>query len=188
MEKVLCFDPSGNWGREGDGTTGWALFDCSELIMWGDIKAHEFFSQEDYWAAHGNLILDIAPDILVVESYNLQGNKALAQTGSSMDTPQLIGYLRMLSWTNKVKWVFQNPQDKQRVTDPILVRMGVFEKRGNKYYCNGKSTIIHQRDAIRHGIYFFNWGKGKPDGKPRTKETTQTKTKESPARADKRKT
>lgn len=177
MDRVLCFDPSGNWGKEGDGTTGWAVFEDREIIKWGAIKAHEYFTQEEYWKAHEDLIMEISPDTLVVESYNLQGNKALAQTGSSMDTPQLIGYLRMVAWLHNIKWVFQNPQDKQRVTDPILVRMGVLEKRGNKYYCNGKSTIIHQRDAIRHGIFYFNWGKGKQHGKPGTKKATQAESK-----------
>lgn len=178
MQKVLCFDPSGNWGKEGDGTTGWALFEDGELKDFGKIQAHEWFTQEDYWKAHADLILDKTPNILVCESYNLQGNKALAQTGSSMDTPQLIGYLRMLCYHNAIHWVFQHPQDKQRVTDPILVRMGVFEKKGNKHYCIGRSTVIHERDAIRHGIYYFNWGKGKHDNGGKQK-ATQTKTKES---------
>lgn len=181
MERVLCFDPSGNWGKEGDGTTGWAVFEDGKLVNFGKIKAHEHFTQEEYWAAHADLINKLHPDLIVCESYNLQGNKALAQTGSSLDTPQLIGYLRMTAWHDQRQWVMQNPQDKQRVTDPILVRMGVFEKRGNKHYCNNRPTIIHQRDAIRHGIYYFNWGKGKPtDGKPRTKKATQAETKENP--------
>lgn len=159
--RLLVFDPSGNMGREGEGTTGWALFEDGELKDFGAIKSEEFDVQEEYWAAHRLLVSHMMPREVLMESYKLFAHKANAQSWSTMDTPQLIGFLRMYCWDRKIAVHFQDPQDKQRVTDPILVRMGVFEKKGNKHYCMGRPTVIHMRDAIRHGIFYYRWGKGK---------------------------
>lgn len=56
---------------------------------------------------------------LVVESFALYGDKALAQTGSKMETPQMIGYIRGLVdffaeiHGIEVELVFQTPADKK---------------------------------------------------------------------------
>lgn len=162
--RIIVFDPSGNMGKnEGYGTSGYAVFDNGELKDWGIISSKDFETQEEYWDAHKQLLFRHIPypHTVVCESYNLQGNKALSQTGSSLDTPQLIGFLRMVCWSEGIEWIFQHPQDKARVADPILVREGVFEQKGNRITCQGKPTVIHSRDAIRHGIYFHRYGKGK---------------------------
>lgn len=162
--RVLCFDPSGNWS-EGKGHTGWALFDGSgELLKFGDIAAEDYESTERYWYAHKELMdeLDIHYlrfDKIVCESYRLQSGKALQQSWSSMETSQLIGFLRMDAWDRDVDWIFQDPKDKVSVADPILVRLGVFELKGGKHYCQGKPTNLHMRDAIRHGIFYFKHNK-----------------------------
>lgn len=78
-----------------------------------------------------------------------------------METPQLIGTMMLLAYKFKIKLVFQDPSQKQGVNDERLVKLGYLTKKGNKYYLDGKPTIIHQRDAIRHGIYYFRYGKGK---------------------------
>lgn len=159
--KILCFDPSGNYGKEGMGTTGWATFLDGDLIEFGDIKASDWANQETYWLQHGALINQKKPELVVCESYNLFGNKAKAQSGSALETPQLIGFMRMVCWTNGIAWVYQNPDQKTPVNDERLTRAGYLEKRGNRYYCKGLLTNLHQRDAIRHGIYYYRFGKGK---------------------------
>jgi hypothetical protein len=156
--KILTLDPSGNFSKnEGDGTTGWAIFEDGELKEFGDVCADEHKSIEDYWYSVALKIADA--NLIVCESYRLFAGKAKAQSNSLMETPQLIGFLRMWAWQRSIPFVFQDPKDKARVTDPILVRQGVFEKKGNKHYCMGKSTNLHMRDAIRHGIYFLKYGK-----------------------------
>lgn len=157
--KILILDPSGNFGeKEGDGTTGWAVFENGELKDFGKIEAAHFFSQEAYWVDVKDLIKSIWNiDVLVCESYKLFGHKAKQQSGSTLDTPQLIGYLR--GWTfeemNWIKWVFQDPKDKVRVADEILVHMGILEQTaGGRYKALGRQTVIHERDAIRHGVFY----------------------------------
>jgi hypothetical protein len=156
--KVLCFDPSGNY-NEGSGTTGWAVFTDGILTEFGTISATDHKTIEGYWAEHEALIAIQQPNIIVCESFRLFAHKAKAQTNSQMETPQLIGYLRMTCWKRRIKFVFQSPSDKVRVADPILVKMGVFELKGNKHYCNGKPTNLHIRDAIRHGVFFHKYRK-----------------------------
>lgn len=161
MSRVLCFDPSGNYGSEGMGTTGWAIFDNGELVDFGEIKASDWGDQETYWLQHGALITTAEATTIVCESYRLFGHKSKQQHGSSLDTPQLIGYMRMVCWNWGKEFVMQDPSNKTPVADPILVRRGVFEQKGGKHYCMGKSTNLHMRDAIRHGIFYFRHGKGK---------------------------
>lgn len=162
--RVLVFDPSGNF-KEGDGTTGWAFFNCDTLLDFGDIKSDNFACQELYWLRVGQLISEFQADVVVCESYRLFAHKAKEQSWSQLETPQLIGYLRMICWHKGIAFIFQDPSDKTRVADPILVREGVFEKRGNNYYCNGKKTNLHMRDAIRHGIFYHRYRKGKENAK-----------------------
>lgn len=158
--RVLCLDPSGNH-KEGEGTTGWALFEDGELVDFGRIKSESYSIQEHYWFRVRWLLNEYHPDLLVCESYRLFGHKANQQIGSAMETCQLIGYLRMACWKHGIKFVFQDPKDKIRVSDEQLAKMGVLEKRNGRYYCMGRQTVIHERDAIRHGIFYFRYGKGK---------------------------
>ena len=159
--KILTLDPSGNFSKnEGDGTTGWAIFEDGELKDFGDVKAVDYEKIEAYWEAISDLI-DLSIGLVVCESYRLFAGKATAQSNSMMETPQLIGYLRMHCYKWEIPILFQAPTDKLRVTDPILVRMGFFELKSRKHYCLGRSTNLHMRDAIRHGIYFLKYGKVK---------------------------
>lgn len=158
--RVLCLDPSGNY-KEGEGTTGWALFVDGKLIEFGRVEAKHHPSQESYWAAISGLMSKFVLDTVVCESYRLFEHKAKQQSWSELETPQLIGHLRMACWYRNIKLVFQDPNDKVRVADEQLVKMGVLEKKGNKYYCLGRPTVIHERDAIRHGIFYHRYGKGK---------------------------
>lgn len=157
--RVLSFDPSGNY-NEGSGTTGWAVFDNEKITEFGTISAKEFATVEDYWHQHELLISQKQPNIVVCEDFRLFAHKSKQQSFSQMETPQLIGYIRMTCWGKKIKFVSQQPSDKVRVADPILVRMGVFEIKGGKHYCLERPTNLHMRDAIRHGIYFHKYNKG----------------------------
>lgn len=155
--RVCVFDPAGNHGNEGFGVTGWALFKDDELLNFSRIEAKDYQSQEDYWQAHKVVIVNSEPDIVVIESYKLQASKSKQQINSTLDTPQLIGFMRMVCFYLKIPVVFQNPQDKVRVSDEILVKEGVFELRGKKHYCMGRQTADHERDSIRHGIFFLRY-------------------------------
>lgn len=157
MEVTLVLDPSGNHGKEGFGITGFAIFHGSNLVNFGDIKAADFASQELYWGSVSSLIRNCGANLVVCESYKLQPSKAGVQSYSTLDTPQLIGYLRIFAYDRAIAFDFVNPSDKARMADPVLESMGVLEKRGSRYYCNGQQTNDHMRDAIRHGFFYFRY-------------------------------
>ena len=162
--RIIVLDPSGNWGdKEGMGTTGYAIFDNGELKDFGHIAAENYPSAEDYWdKIISLLILRDNFDAVVCESYKLFGHKAKQQSGSSLDTPQLIGCIRLMMHRGRIPLFFQDPKDKVRVTDPILVHMGILEQSpGGRYKALGRQTVIHERDAIRHGVYFNRYNKEK---------------------------
>lgn len=159
---IVSIDPSGNWS-EGKGTTGIAVFKDSKLDSVKTIKAIFFADAESYWnevAFHASkYVVRSQIDVVVCEAFKLQPNKAAAQSWSSMETPMLIGHLRMQAWQHKQKFVLQDPSCKARVPDELLVKMGVLEKRGNRHYALGRQTNDHMRDAIRHGVYYHLYGR-----------------------------
>jgi hypothetical protein len=160
MNRVLVFDPSGNWSKnEGKGSTGYAVFEDSKLTTFGDKKAEDYYCMELYWENVGQLIEFSQVETVVCESYKLQPGKAKAQSWSALETPQMTGYLRMLCWRGGKEFILQDPSIKIRVADPILEHMGIIEKRGRSYYCLNRMTSLHMRDAIRHGVYYHRYQK-----------------------------
>lgn len=170
---VVAVDPSGNF-EEGKGTTGLAVFVDGVLVETDVVKAVDFESAEAYWIGNENriikcilnhvsgwLLMDAyANDVTIVcESYKLQRNKAVQQSGSWLETPQLIGFLRARFYGHKTSLIFQDPTIKTRFNDSVLENMGVVEKKGRSYFRNGDPITMHERDAIRHGMYFIRYGK-----------------------------
>lgn len=154
---LIALDPSGNSSaREGDGTTGIAWFIDGELLRVSSIPSSDFDSTEAYWTMIGSIIK--TADTVVCESYRLFASKAKQQIGSSLETPQLIGYLRMVCWEQSVPFILQDPAIKIRFADDVLVETEVVERRGERYYIDGVLTNIHGRDAVRHGLYYLKYG------------------------------
>jgi hypothetical protein len=160
---LLSFDPSGNF-HEGKGTTGYATFQDRELIGFDEIKSDGFENQMQYWWEHLQVIKKIDPSLVLIESYKLFEHKAQSQSWSAMETPQLIGAMQMFCWNWGIPVDFQDPAQKQGVNDERLTKLGYFEKKSNRYYCQGRLTNLHMRDAIRHGIFYYRYGKGKQNG------------------------
>ena len=163
--KVLTLDPSGNFD-EGKGHTGWAIFENKELRDFGAVNADDYKTIELYFNAVFTLFADEDINLIICEGYRLYaGARGKAQINSSLETPQLIGYLRMKAWEGDIPFILQPPSDKAPVNDERLVKAGVFEKRGTKHYCLDRPTNLHMRDAIRHGVYYYRFGGGKNGGK-----------------------
>jgi hypothetical protein len=167
LSKILAWDPSGNF-TEGKGTSGYAIsLDGNQAHKLGDIKASDYKTRQEYWFAHKELIEKQFPDYVVIESYRLFGHKSKEQIGSSLETPQLIGYLEMVCYEMNIPVFLQDPSTKSRHADDVLVKSGVIERKGSmthpKYYYRGELTNLHQRDALRHELYFkkFNLKKVK---------------------------
>lgn len=165
MGRAICIDPSGSHGaKNGMGSTGLALLEDGKVIDFQEVSAEKFPSVEYYWHSICERIdeqLSFYNDdedmVIVCESFKLQPGKAMAQSWSDMATPQLIGYLRMHAWFADVPFIFQDPSCKPRFADPVLVHLDIIQLINGKHYCNGKSTNLHMRDAIRHGVYYFKY-------------------------------
>jgi hypothetical protein len=157
--RILAIDPSGNFSdREGKGTTGIARFEYDKVWQFGRVEAEDFSSMESYWFNVWRTVNHFPMDVIVCESYKLQPSKAGAQSYSSLETPQLIGYLRMMAWEKGIEFVLQDPSIKQRFTDAVLVNTGVATKKGRNHLINGQPSVIHERDAIRHGLHYLRYG------------------------------
>lgn len=154
--KFIALDPSGNF-HEGKGKTGWAVFENKELISFGAVNSKEYETQEEYWSAVTKLTVGFT--LIVCESYKLQPTKSMAQSWSTLETPQLIGVIRMFAYNQGSKVIFQDPSSKIRFSDDILVKNGFLEKKNALYLCHGVKTNDHMRDAIRHGLFFIKFGK-----------------------------
>jgi hypothetical protein len=156
MTTILSFDPSGNF-HEGKGNTGVALERNGEIQLF-QISAKDYDSAEEYWDNHEMTIMRHYPDQIVLEGYRLyhhKGQKADAQAKSILETPQLIGILRMAAYQWNIPLAIQYAADvKTRWSEDILVRKGYLEQKGNRYYFNGELTTPHMRDALKHLLHF----------------------------------
>lgn len=167
MAHVLSFDPSGNF-HEGSGTTGIALLVDGQLKDLDDISAKRYDCRESYWDAHVQhlqRILEKADGNLevVMESYQLyhhRGQRAQSQANSFLETPQLIGTLSYICWKNKISLTLQAASRvKKRWADQILVHEGLIEKKGNRHYFNGSVLNSHKKDALRHAMHYWRYGR-----------------------------
>lgn len=156
--KILAIDPSGNF-NEGKGTTGWALFtEDRKIISCGQILAENFDTKFDYWNAIIWLPKHLDVDVTVIEDFLLYESRAKSQINSRFETPKIIGLLEYTLWANEKQYALQRAVDvKNRWTDEILVKNGVIQKKGNKYYAGGVLTSGHIRDAIRHGMHYITY-------------------------------
>lgn len=153
--RVVAVDPSGNF-TEGKGTTGIAVLSDGYPIVLTDVKAEDYDSAPQYWKAVLGRIFSLEPDVVVVEEYPLYSHKANTQSWSKLETPQLIGCLRLWFHIRDIPVVFQTAsQVKNRWNDDILVRKGYLERKGNRLLFDGVPTNTHKRDALRHGIHYI---------------------------------
>lgn len=160
---ILGVDPSGNW-HEGRGITGFALYDSEEdKILWvDDLKAKDFPTDVAYWYEHFKYIKAKAAeyeDLLVsIEDYILySGARQVAQTWSHLETPQLIGFLKVVLWFANIPYVFRTASVAKRMyPEEKLVRLGYISSklRGKStwYFLGDKPLLTHHRDAIKHAI------------------------------------
>jgi hypothetical protein len=163
--KLIAFDPSGNWGKEGMGNTGICVMEDGVVKELTVLSAKDFSSEVEYWAAHVDYILREFPDYIVMEGYKLynhKGTEAKMQANSELQTPQLIGVLKMVCYQEDIPYSVQFASDvKTRWQEPILVHLGHLEARKGFHYWNGKRTVTHQRDALKHALHFTKYKAGK---------------------------
>lgn len=155
--KILALDPSGNF-NEGKGTTGWAEYYNNKLTAVGQIRALDYKSQEEYWKAHVHLLEATKPNVCVIENYRLFASAKDAQVNSELETPQLIGVIKMYCSQHDIVTRMQPPQIKTRFNNKILLHKNIVSQDVQKrYYAVGIPISRHILDAIRHGEYYINF-------------------------------
>lgn len=163
--KLLALDPSGNHGKEGMGTTGIAIMVDGVVKELTELKASDFESEVEYWAAHEDYIQQEWPDHVRFEGYKLYNHKGMSastQANSELQTPQLIGVLKLVCHRFNIPYSFKFASDvKTRWSENVLVHLGILEHqvKGNKnyYYWNGKLTSTHQRDSLKHALHYWRY-------------------------------
>jgi hypothetical protein len=162
--KLLALDISGNF-KEGKGTTGICIMVNGEVWKLDMLKADNFETVEEYWAAHEDYIMREFPDHIVMEGYRLydhKGMKASSQANSDLETPQMLGFLKMVCFRMDIPYSIQYAADvKTRWSEKILVHLNILthERKGNKdfYYWNGEKTVTHKRDALKHAMHWVRY-------------------------------
>lgn len=131
-----------------------------DLQQWRSEFAREYgFTEFEDWLAES-----IANDIfgaVIFETWQLYGDKALEQTGSQMETSQLIGVIKYLVRTQPQRWpdhgpvtIYQQPAGIKKATLAILKKKRVVSvAKKLKEDPDG-----HAFDAELHGYQFFGRG------------------------------
>lgn len=159
--RILAFDPSGNF-KEGKGTSGLCTVENGEPLTLDEIRAATFDCAEAYWLAHLNFIRHYEPDEVCIEGYRLYNHKGMAastQANSELETPQIIGAIKLHCYIEEIPLYVQYAKDvKSRWSDDVLVAKGYLERKGKLLYFNGKATSTHKRDALRHALHHSRYG------------------------------
>ena len=119
---VLVFDPGH--------TTGWAF------LSDGKIEAGSFKMWNDVWDVIDQHVM-FGISTVVIESFILRRGKALALSGSRLETVQVIGYIKAVCDNYNISYVEQQPSCKSLKITKI------------------EGLSIHAMDAVRHGLYYL---------------------------------
>lgn len=156
---TLAIDPSGNF-TEGKGHTGVAGIKDNDwsTVFTKSVNASDYESRFEYWTAVKKIIQDYViektPIQVVIESYVVRANGFT--TGKMPETAMLIGVLVYFCEMSGVPVYFQSPsQAKTRFRDgliPTYIPQMTVDK--NRYYLGKKLTNDHERDALKHLLFF----------------------------------
>lgn len=156
-QRIISFDPSGNF-KEGKGVTGICYVEDNEVVMLGELKASLFKTAEAYWLAHNVLIAQWEPDYMVMEGFKLYGSKKNEQVNSELETPQIIGVIKVFCYENDIPLAVQFASEvKTRWSDEVLFQKGILNKKGARYLWKGQETSNHKRDSLRHALHFMRY-------------------------------
>lgn len=160
----IAVDPSGSF-NEGKGHTGISIV---EDWNWDTLRtvsynAKSYTNRHTYWKT----IIDAATTkckdvVVIIESFVVRSNGFLV--GKMPETSLLIGALVWELERLGIPYVFQSPsQAKVRFKDDLLPRyipqieMKIKSDKAY-YYLNGVITNDHERDSLKHLLYFMKYG------------------------------
>lgn len=156
---TIAIDPSGNF-EEGRGHTGMATINDSDYstITVKSINAKDFETRHEYWhtvrAEISRYVFLKIPVQVVIESYVVRANGFT--TGKMPETAMLIGVLTFYCEQHSIPVYFQAPsQAKARFKDNLLPSyIPNLVYSGKYYYLGSQKLNDHERDALKHLLYF----------------------------------
>lgn len=170
---IVGVDASGNHPmlKEGDGTTGIAVFDTVEdkFITVDAVKSKDYDSWQEYYRVVYNIILaylaEYTPSLVSIEDYLVYPNKAVHHTYSRCPTCMLNGYILTKLHENGYDYYIRPAvQVKNRWSDEVMFKLGYIEGESKSFeHCHGKSgfhlpdskelLLSHHLDAMRHALH-----------------------------------
>lgn len=160
--QIIGIDPSGNWSEKEKGKTGIAVWQDGEIVQTAVVDGAHFASKIYYWMDILHNLLIIKANAICCEDFLLYADKASAQTGSTMETPRLLGALEYCCYVRNIPFVTQSAgRTKPRWTNEILTNKEIIKPYGNtksfQLVATNKRLCDHELDAIRqvmHGTMF----------------------------------
>ena len=174
---VLGIDPSGNF-NEGKGHTGFAVFDrqTNTIKETWTLAAKDFASAEQYFQAHWVAIMQAFQQyngwvdcsnglgekyhesmVVSIEDFILYQASAKDLINSQLETPQLLGYLKMMFYEHSITWYIRPAvRVKKRWHETILEHEGYIQKYKTKSYKlehGDHALATHELDAIKHAVH-----------------------------------
>jgi hypothetical protein len=129
--RLISIDPGG--------TNGYAIWEEGAYLEdSGALDAKELFE----------LVKNTKFHVMVIEEYRLYQSKAKTMIGNKFHTVQVIGVLKYLADESNIE-VIEYPASYKKFWDN--------EKLKDLDLYTG---VIHTRDAIRHGLHYFQFGEG----------------------------
>lgn len=157
---TIAIDPSGNY-EDGKGHTGIAFIEGNawDTVKTKSINAKDYDSRHAYWSAVKKVIQDVGLEgvkaQVVIEAYVTRMNGFTI--GKMPETAMLIGVLVYFCEMYNIPYYLQNAsQAKARFKDNLLPDYvpGLEVNDSGRYYLKGKLTNDHERDALKHLVYF----------------------------------
>ena len=134
--------------------TGVAVFDMPEGQIRPRLDLSKYVLLASQCAFHFDfkaLIDEYKPDVIVFEQFRLYPHKASVLAGSSLEPVQVIGILKYIAHEYSIPMFCTSAANaKKCYTDSKL--------KEHNLWVTGKQ---HTRDAIRHVLYYVDFGSGK---------------------------
>jgi hypothetical protein len=162
---IIAIDPSQAYGGDNVGHVGFYKLAFDENFSVLEEKCEQVLLKSP---KDDNLVIDTLKRFydrnafniyVIVEDYILYENKTIFQVNKTFPINELIGYIKYFveQWEN-VLFVKQRAQlIKKTFADKILKHRKIIDVSKRKYILSSNKQELskHERDAIRHGQYFF---------------------------------
>lgn len=95
-------------------------------------------------------------DKIIIENFINYNHKVQIKGYKPNPTSELIGVLEYWANGNNIEVIKQNATSAKIWDNKRLIRLGLLNEVGNKYYIKNVFIPKHTRDAYRHLIYYVN--------------------------------